>query len=183
MARLHEYQGKALLAEAGFTVPRGEVVASAEEGVAATKKILDHGANGVVLKIQAWTTGRKALGGVAFAKTVEDAQKETARLLDMKVGNFPVEQVLIEEQIAIRDELFVSFSIDDAARQPVMLLSLEGGSGIEERAANVHRIPIDAVEGFDEPALRDVIRSSSIDAEFHDAIYQAGASVWKTAKQ
>ena len=31
MARLHEYQGKALLADSGINVPRGRAVRSAEE--------------------------------------------------------------------------------------------------------------------------------------------------------
>ncbi len=64
MARLHEYQGKAILAENGFKIPRGRAASSAEEAVAAAKEL---GAE-VVIKIQAWTTGRAGIGGVAFAK-------------------------------------------------------------------------------------------------------------------
>lgn len=69
MARLHEYQGKAILAANGFKIPRGRAAATADEAVAiakelaAGKKVAE-----VVIKIQAWTTGRAGIGGVAFAK-------------------------------------------------------------------------------------------------------------------
>ena len=46
------------------------------------------GKNGaeVVIKIQAWTTGRAGIGGVAFAKEPEDVRAHAARMLAMKVG-------------------------------------------------------------------------------------------------
>ena len=64
-------------------------------------------------------------------------------MLAMKVGQFPVETVLVEEKIAIEREFFLSFAIDDAARAPVIIFSAGGGSGIEERAASTERIPCD----------------------------------------
>ena len=64
MARLHEYQGKAILAANGFKIPRGSSARTAEEAVAAAAKL----GGEVVVKIQAWTTGRAGIGGVAFAK-------------------------------------------------------------------------------------------------------------------
>ena len=64
MARLHEYQGKAILAANGFKIPRGQAASNADEAVAAAKEL---GAEAVI-KIQAWTTGHAGIGGVAFAK-------------------------------------------------------------------------------------------------------------------
>src|SRR5882724_6146548 len=135
MARLHEYQGKAILAANGFKVPRGRAASSAEEAVAATKE--------VVIKIQAWTTGRAGIGGVAFAKKPNEVRAHAVRMLTMKVGQFPVEAVLVEEKIDIEREFFLSFAIDDAARAPVIIFAAGGGSGIEERAAATRRIPCD----------------------------------------
>ena len=48
----------------------------------------------MVIKIQAWTTGRAGIGGVAFAKKPDDVRAHAARMLAMKVGQFPVEAVL-----------------------------------------------------------------------------------------
>ena len=64
-------------------------------------------------------------------------------MLAMKVGQFPVEAVLVEEKIAIEREFFLSFAIDDAARAPVIIFAAGGGSGIEERAASTQRIACD----------------------------------------
>jgi succinyl-CoA synthetase beta subunit len=143
MARLHEYQGKAILAANGFNIPRGRAVSSAADAVAAAKE----SGGEVVIKIQAWTTGRAAIGGVAFAKKAEDVRAHANRMLGMKVGHFPVEAVLVEEKIDIDREFFLSFAIDDAARAPLIIFALGGGSGIEDRAASTRRIPCDVNRG------------------------------------
>ena len=101
----------------------------------------------VVIKIQAWTTGRAGIGGVAFARKPADVRGHAARMLAMKVGQFPVEAVLVEEKIAIEREFFLSFAIDDAARAPVIIFAAGGGSGIEERAASTKRIACDVKDG------------------------------------
>src|ERR1700681_1883877 len=148
MARLHEYQGKAILAANGFKIPRGRAASTADEAVAAAKELIDGKKSGeVVVKIQAWTTGRAGIGGVAFAKKLEDVRAHVARMLAMKIGQFPVEAVLVEEKIDIEREFFLSFAIDDAARAPVIIFAAGGGSGIEERAASTRRIPCDVKRG------------------------------------
>src|SRR5450432_2976328 len=150
MARLHEYQGKAILAANGFKIPRGRVASTADEAVAAASELAgpaEAGGTEVVIKIQAWTTGRADIGGVAFAKKSNDVRAHAARMLAMKVGQFPVEAVLVEEKIAIEREFFLSFAIDDAARAPVIIFAPSGGTGIEERAASTRRITCDVKLG------------------------------------
>src|SRR5260370_35804759 len=136
MARLHEYQGKAILAANGFKIPRGHAASTAAEAVAAAKEPSGE----VAIKIQAWTTGRAGIGGVAFAKDPDDVRAHAARMLAMKVGQFPVEAVLVEEKIDIEREFFLSFAIDDAARAPMIIFAAGGGSAIEARAAATRRI-------------------------------------------
>lgn len=63
MARLHEYQGKAILAANGFKIPRGRAASSTEEAVVAAKELGGKKGAEVVIKIQAWTTGRAGIGG------------------------------------------------------------------------------------------------------------------------
>ena len=143
MARLYEYQGKAILAANGFKIPRGRAVSSANEAVAAAKEL----GGEVVLKIQAWTTGRAGIGGVAFAKKPDEVHSHAERMLSMEVGQFPVEAVLVEEKVDIDREFFLSFAIDDAARAPVIIFAAGGGTGIEERAASTRRIRCDVNRG------------------------------------
>src|SRR4029077_14309373 len=105
MARLHKYQGKAILAANGFKIPRGRAVSTADQAVEAAKQLTAGKKGGeVVVKIQAWTTGRAGIGGVAFAKRTADVRGHAARMLAMRVGQFPVEAVLVEEKIDIERE-------------------------------------------------------------------------------
>src|SRR5262245_39486206 len=161
MARLHEYQGKAILAANGFKIPRGRAAATADEAVAAAKEL----GSEVVVKIQAWTTGRAGIGGVAFAKKPEDVRAHTKQMLAMKVGQFPVEAVLVEEKIDIEREFFLSFAIDDAARAPMIIFAPGGGTGIEDRAASTRRIPCDVNRGPLDSAVDGAVASWELSAE------------------
>jgi succinyl-CoA synthetase beta subunit len=161
MARLHEYQGKAILAANGFKVPRGRAASSPDEAVATAKEL----GGKVVVKIQAWTTGRAGIGGVAFAQKPEDVRAHAERMLAMKVGQFPVEAVLVEEKIDIDREFFLSFAIDDAARAPMIIFAAGGGTGIEERAAATRRIPCDVNRGPLASAVDEAVASCELSAK------------------
>jgi succinyl-CoA synthetase beta subunit len=158
MARLHEYQGKAILAANGFKIPRGSSARTAEEAVAAAAEL----GGEVVIKIQAWTTGRAGIGGVAFAKKPDEVRGHATRMLAMIVGQFPIEAVLVEEKIEIDREFFLSFAIDDAARAPMIIFAAGGGTGIEERAASTRRIPCDVNQGPVNSAVNEAVASSGL---------------------
>ncbi|MEJ2538000.1 MAG: hypothetical protein P8048_13290 [Calditrichia bacterium] len=68
MARIHEYQGKQLLAKEGIKIPEGEVASNPGE----VKKIADKLGGEVVIKAQAWTTGRFSKGLIQFAATANE---------------------------------------------------------------------------------------------------------------
>ncbi len=178
MARLHEYQGKAILAQAGIAVPRGHVARSPEEAAQAAARL----EGPCVLKIQAWTTGRAALGGVAFADTPQQAADHARRLLQIAVGNFPVTELLVEEKLAIGRELFVSLSVDDRERQPVLLLGATGGSGIEERGRDVRRIACPLPDGPAAAEIDDALTAAGFDATTRAALRDAVLSVFRVAK-
>lgn len=114
---------------------------------------------GVMVKVQAWTTGRAAAGGVARAPTPAEAEAHAARMLAMTFGRFPVREVLVEEAIGIARELFVSVAIDERERTPVLLLSASGGSGVEERAGATHRIGCHVTAGPDAGQLAAAVGS------------------------
>ena len=158
MARLHESQGKAILAANGFKIPRGRAASTADEAASAANEL----GGDVVIKIQAWTTGRAGIGGVAFAKKSDDIRAHAVRMLAMKVGQFPVEAVLVEEKIDIEREFFLSFAIDDAARAPVIIFAAGGGTGIEERAAATRRIACDVKRGPLDSAVGEAVASCGL---------------------
>lgn len=162
VARLHEYQGKQLLKESGIAVPAGGAAATPEEA----RKLAAEIAGPVVLKIQAWTTSRAKMGGIKFADTPEQAAEIAGQLLGMRVGSFTVDRVLVEEKLAIKSECFASIIIDDAARKPLLLFSLAGGSGIEERAADggvsVAQTHLNVATGLPDYEARNLVRRMGI---------------------
>src|SRR5256885_181378 len=162
MARLHEYQGKAILAANGFKIPQGRAASTADDAVAAAKEIAGKKGGEVVIKIQTWTTGRAGIGGVAFAKKPDEVRDNAARMLSMKVGQFPVEAVLVEEKIDIEREFFLSFAIDDAARAPVIIFAPGGGTGIEQRGASTRRIVCDVKNGPLDSAVTEAVASCNL---------------------
>ncbi|MCA9291351.1 MAG: acetate--CoA ligase family protein, partial [Phycisphaerales bacterium] len=178
MARLHEYQGKALLRARGVETPEGAAVRTPDEAAAVATRL----GGRVVVKVQAWTTSRKAQGGVRFADTPAEARAAAADMLGMTFGNFPVEEVLVERCLDIRHELFISLTIDDAAQAPLLLLDVRGGSGIEDRAATVARIPLDVESGVDPARLRAELATSSIDASSHEDLVRAVSTIVDLAR-
>lgn len=149
MARLHEYQTKKLLQQAGILIPAGSAVSTAAEAFAFADAL--HAP--VVVKAQVWTTSRAAQNLIRFADTPEEARAAATDMLGSKHGKFTVEHALIEERIGIAQQYYVGLTIDSALRAPVLLLSLAGGSGIEERAAlgqTVTSMPVDVRAGVDQ---------------------------------
>ncbi len=178
MARLLEFEAKALLRSAGLATPSGAVARTADEALDAAKRL-----GPCVVKIQASVTGRKDMGGVAFADTPAAAAEHAARMLGMRIGQFPVSAVLVEERVSIARELFLSLSIDDRARSPILLASDVGGTGIEERGGKVARIPCSVHSGPDAQQLDAWLAGSSIPAAARPAVRQAALALFDLAKK
>ncbi len=178
MARLHEYQGKAVLSRGHLPVPRGGPAATPDEAASVARQL----GGPTVVKIQSWSTGRAAIGGVAFADTPEQAADHARRMLAMTVGNFPVSHVLVEEKLSIASEMFVSFSISDRERAPVILLAFGGGSGIEDRAASVKRLPCDVHAGPDATALAAAVNSMPLATDIKPKVIDAVRRIFDIAR-
>jgi succinyl-CoA synthetase beta subunit len=178
MARLHEYQGKAILAANGFKIPPGRAASTVDEAVSAAKEF----GGEVVIKIQAWTTGRAGLGGVAFAKKPEDVRAHAERMLTIKVGQFPVEAVLIEKKIDIDREFFLSFAIDDGARAPTIIFAVGGGTGIEDRATSTRRIPCDVNRGPLGSAVDEAVAGSGLSQAHADQLAESIRKLFAAAR-
>ncbi len=158
MARLFEYQAKKLLKEQGIKIPRGEVAHSPEE----VYQIAVQLNRPVVLKAQVWLTGRAEKGGILFASSPEEAKQKAQELFGRKIGKFTVEEVLVEEKLAIAHEYFAGLVIDDHVKKPVIVFSSVGGTGIEELAqkdpAKVLRLTVSLSQGIKEFEMRNLLR-------------------------
>jgi succinyl-CoA synthetase beta subunit len=126
-----EHAAKALvLAPAGIAVPRGILCASAHEAAQAAA-----GIGPCVVKAQVPTGKRGKAGGIKLAGTPQEAEQVAGQILGMRIGDYTVERLLIEEQAKIAREFYAAVLHDTQARKPLILFSTEGGMDIEEIAA------------------------------------------------
>jgi succinyl-CoA synthetase beta subunit len=170
--KLHEYQAKALLAGHGVPVPAGRVVRTPEEAAAAATEL----GGAVVVKAQAHTGGRGKGGGVKLAATPDEAKEAAAAILGMQLvtaqsgpAGLPVDAVLVEEQLDIAREIYLSVVIDNAVGAPVVICSSAGGMDIEqiaeEHPEQIHRAPIDPTLGFMPYQARQLAFATGLDGE------------------
>ena len=158
MARLYEYQGKALLKEAGLTVPRGEVASTPDEAYSIAEKI----GGPVVVKSQVWTTGRFKAGGIKFAESPEQAREEAAGLFGKRIKGFKVEKLLIEEQLELEHEFYklpLRFDVERLRRE---VAAFEEGDWQKHRSDYKGNLAIPLIfHGFTTANITSVTRVST----------------------
>ena len=135
--KLHEFQAKELLSQYGIPVPHGKVASTPNEVADITNEL----GGKVVIKAQAHTGGRGKGGGVKIANNVDEARQLAVDIIGMQLvthqtgpEGLPVNSVLVEEQIEIERELYLSVAIDNSSGMPVVIASVSGGMDIEEVA-------------------------------------------------
>ncbi|MCB1683125.1 MAG: ADP-forming succinate--CoA ligase subunit beta [Pseudomonadales bacterium] len=135
---LHEYQAKSLFAQYGLPVSQGHAVDTADEAVAAAKKI---GGNRWVVKVQVHAGGRGKAGGVKLADSLEDIRafadkwvgKNLVTIQTDEKGQ-PVSKIYVESCTDIDRELYLGAVVDRGSRRVVFMASTEGGVEIEKVA-------------------------------------------------
>lgn len=170
MAKLYEYQGKELLAKAGISIPKGGRARSRKEA----RRVADEIGKPLVIKAQAWVTGRAQAGGVKFANHPEEAEKITGQILGMEIKGFKVREVLIEEKLDIEQEFYVGMTIDDVLKCPIMIFSSVGGTGIEEIAKRhpdkLIKFPVNVEEGLRSFHGKNMLRKLDIRGDLQTAL-------------
>lgn len=145
--KIHEYQAKKLLREAGVAVLESHVARTPEEAAEAYRKL---GGSIAVVKAQIHAGGRgkgtvagdPQQRGVQLVKSAEQAAEVARRLIGQRLVTIQtgpegktVNQVLVEAGCDIARELYLGIVLDRAAARPVLMTSSEGGVEIEKVAA------------------------------------------------
>ncbi|RLE30702.1 MAG: succinate--CoA ligase subunit beta, partial [Acidobacteria bacterium] len=133
--KVHEYQGKEILARYGVPVPKGIVITEASAARAAAEEL----GGRVVVKAQIHAGGRGKGGGVKLADNPGQAVEFAEQILGMTLitkqtgpeGQL-VRKVLIEEALPIERELYLGIVLDRTEGFPCMMASKFGGMAIEE---------------------------------------------------
>jgi succinyl-CoA synthetase beta subunit len=143
--KIHEYQARQLLAEAGVPVPPGAVIESIEQAAGAYKRAVSEaglGENGlVVVKAQVHAGGRGKAGFVRLVRSASEATDAarfmlTNKMVSVQTGpqGLEVKKLLVAAGVDIAKEYYIAITTDRATRRNVLIASAEGGVEIEEVA-------------------------------------------------
>ncbi|MEM1423292.1 MAG: ADP-forming succinate--CoA ligase subunit beta [Planctomycetota bacterium] len=143
--KIHEYQGRQLLADAGIPVPPGVTITDATDAARAYADIVEEAGLGegglAVVKAQVHAGGRGKAGFVKLVRSAAEATEAAEFMLSNKMVSvqtgpegLEVDTLLIAAGVDIEKEYYLAITTDRATRQNVMIASAEGGVEIEQVA-------------------------------------------------
>ncbi len=142
--KLYEYQVKDLFENHGMPVPKRVLTENVKELEEALRTI----GFPCVLKSQVLEGGRGKRGLIPFVKDEETAKKEARRLFDEE----GIKRVMVEEAVDIKEEIYLSVTVDAEAGTALVMASREGGVEIETLASEspekIVKINVDLAHGI-----------------------------------
>ncbi len=145
---LFEYQGKQYFARYDIPVSAGGVALTVDEAVAIANKA----GYPVVVKAQVQVGGRGKAGGIKLANDEAEVRTHAGNILGMDIKGHVVKRVWVENASDIKEEYYASFTLDRAAKQHLLMLSVEGGVEIEVVAAKnpdaIVKLHVNPVDGL-----------------------------------
>jgi succinyl-CoA synthetase beta subunit len=160
---LYEYQGKQVFARFGIPVSEGRLATTPEEARAAAEEL----SGPVVVKAQVLTGGRGKAGGVKLADDPSDAEAKARDILGLDINGHVVRKLWIEQASDIAKEYYLSITFDRGTKQPLLMLTTEGGVEIEQVADEnpeaLARLHVDPLEGFQPYQARRLIYGAGVD--------------------
>src|SRR6476619_5471240 len=160
---LYEYQGKQLFKQFGIPVSDGRLATTPEEARLAAEEL----GGPVVVKAQVLTGGRGKAGGVKLADDPADAEAKARDILGLDINGHIVRKVWIEQASDIAKEYYLSITFDRGTKQPLYMLTTEGGVEIEQVAEEnpdaLARLHVDPLEGFQPYQARRLIYGAAIE--------------------
>ena len=136
--KIHEYQARQILSDAGITVPPAEVVRTPDEAADAFKKFSQPMC---VVKAQVYAGGRGKAGFVKLVKSADEARDAakfmlTHRMVSYQTGpeGVPVSVLIVAPAVDIDKEFYLGITVDRSRNTVTMIASAEGGVEIEEVA-------------------------------------------------
>jgi succinyl-CoA synthetase beta subunit len=198
--KIHEYQAKELLRDAGVPVPLSKVAFSAEEARLAAAELIKTTDNEViVVKSQIHAGGRgkgrfkehPELGGVKVVKGAQAVKDVAEKMLGSTLVTIQtgpegkvVNRLLIEQGVDIARELYLAATLDRDSGRITVMASAEGGMDIEEVAHShpekILKAQIDPAFGLLGYQARNLAKGLALEgkvarqfAEFLDKLYKA----------
>ena len=169
--KIHEYQARQILADAGIPVPSGQMIESIEAAAPAYKRAVAEAGLGekglVVVKAQVHAGGRGKAGFVKLVRSPQEAEDAARFMLTHRMispqtppEGLEVKKLLVAAGVDIAKEYYLAVTTDRTTRKNVLIASSEGGVEIEEVAkknpAAIIKQPIHPLIGLQGCQARDI---------------------------
>ncbi|MFH2056093.1 MAG: ATP-grasp domain-containing protein [bacterium] len=128
--RLYEHEAKELFSKFKIPIPSGKVAHTAAEARSLAREM----GLPVVLKSQVLTGGRGKAGGIKVVEQESQLDATIDQLFGLTIKGYPVERLLIDPKIDIKQEYYLGVTIDRLSYKLVVIACAEGGVEIEETA-------------------------------------------------
>lgn len=177
--KCYEYQAKEVFKRFGIPVGKSVIIDDNSQLDNAVKEL----GLPVVIKSQVLTGGRGKAGGIKVVNTLEDARKETKRLLGSELKGFKVNKLLIEQKLEIAREYYVGVITDRDSYGPVAIVSSMGGMNVEDVSKDhpdkISKMNIDYVYGLSDYQGRILAYSAGIDKKDVNAVVKVLRGLYK----
>ncbi|MCJ7428852.1 MAG: succinate--CoA ligase subunit beta [Candidatus Nanohaloarchaeota archaeon QJJ-5] len=155
---LLEWQGRGLFEQYDIPVPAGTVLSETDE-----LRLPD--AASFVVKAQVPAGKRKKHGGIVMAGP-DEVDDVIGSMFEKTVAGHPVETVMVEEELSIADEFYLSLSINRAHEDYRLVFSHQGGSGVESvAAADDDAITVIELYEYDKEKIREALPERDINED------------------
>lgn len=145
--KIHEYQARDILSQAGVPVPPAVTIDNADEAARVFKEVAREmsaesgGGKLAVVKAQVHAGGRGKAGFVKLVRSPEEATEAARFMLSNKMVSYQtgpdgleVTKLLMAGGVEIAHEYYLAITTDRKTRQHVLIASSEGGVEIEKVA-------------------------------------------------
>ncbi|MFG0329721.1 MAG: ADP-forming succinate--CoA ligase subunit beta [Phycisphaerales bacterium] len=166
--KIHEYQARQLLSDAGVPVPPGVVCTDATKAGEAYKEVTrEAGTDLAVVKAQVHAGGRGKAGFVKLVHAADEAEQAAKFMLSNRMvspqtgaDGIEVKKLLIAAGVDIAHEYYLAITTDRARNTNTLIASAEGGVEIEKVAEEnpdaIIKVPLHPVDGLQPYQAREV---------------------------
>jgi succinyl-CoA synthetase beta subunit len=181
--KLHEYESKNIIHEAGINIPYSILTKTGDEALAAYREIKSP----VVIKAQVLSSGRKKAGGVIFVDKEAQVKEVSERLLKSEISGIPVDLLLIQRRIQIKKEFYLGITIDRNLKRAVYISSMEGGIEIEKTALKdpkkIFKDYIDPIKGISNSQIQNIAKKMNLKNRERKEFVEVVKSLYKVFEE
>lgn len=145
---IQEYSSREILAQFGIPVKPFILARTPLEAYEAALRLRFP----VVLKAQVLVGGRGKAGGIKLATNPEEVRHYASQILGLEIKGLRVKKIIVSEAVDIRNEYYISITLDRSKKSPIVIFSNFGGVDIEETARTnpcaVMKYPVDPMLGL-----------------------------------